>query len=63
MSERACCQQCGRLLSIWYDHFQGGFKRAVGRGYQGNGRFCTIRCGYYWALGVRPESVRRLPNK
>lgn len=61
--DRPTCRHCGGLLKPDYDidfiHTSGaGYtsrRTFSGRyGYEGNGYFCSLRCGYNWAvIGLR----------
>lgn len=48
--EKPLCRQCGKPLKNWWGYHP---RRLIGLGYEGNGKFCTVRCGYHWAIGVR----------
>lgn len=58
------CRGCGRpirveMSAVW-ETGEDGYSRRTGRkeplhpnggaGYGGNGHFCTLRCGFWWAV-------------
>ena len=40
-----CCRWCGKKLSYWLDKDHGK------KGYYGVPVFCTVRCGWQYAIG------------
>lgn len=46
------CVQCGKPLRKWVD----------GVGYCGNGHFCSLRCGFRYAVAVK-RAIENTPRK
>lgn len=55
------CRTCGKPLTPYYTVELGSEIKYVyngTHGYEGNGHFCTQRCGYRWGLAVARKYLK-----
>ncbi len=63
-TEREHCLYCHKLMPRSFEYFMGAglaVKRhdTYSRGYNGHNIFCTLRCGYLWAVGTASGEAPR----
>lgn len=58
ISEHPGCLQCGETMRNTYGWKEGEGRFILGRGYLGHGVFCTLTCGYRFALAVVREAAK-----
>ena len=54
MKTTPTCAECGNVLKpyTYFGHQEIDPEHKKQFGYDGNGIFCTLRCGYRWALNT-----------
>jgi hypothetical protein len=66
--DRPRCQQCGRKMPAYFTYefhptllLRPVMRSFAGWGYDGNGYFCSLRCGYRYGLSVM-RNIRGVKN-
>lgn len=56
VGQRPKCRQCSHELEVYF-HWSGGDDTHC-FGYEGNNNFCTLRCGFRWAVaGLKANKI------